>query len=440
MKNNNKGIINVAICVIIMSFCSVFAGCSPSREEVYKNHPKYEIKTATNLPEGSLLVPTNDIRLAPLEEMPVPTKIGEPKNTPLEPYEPKPLLYKGQLKKMWSKNNNLKEEHASGYGVTSDNFEDGWQIQNGSDSGLYDPTTGKKIGARFRYDILDEKNGVAFTENQKSSFPEDTISVDLNSGDILWSLPLNEHHWTFSISDSIFYLGELELDILFTKVNAWTGIPDWTLQRTREGFFFGRYAFTEKYIFVDANEGFDKAPQNYLYRINPETLEIMKIDFKNFNTFFIDNGKLYVISEEGKVLTEMDPETCVPSKTFKIDEYIKGGVLELVEDPNVAFLSVTSKNGNFIFNLKEPKNPIPIDGYADSIWSLKKGWQINKHYGIVYSKKKISWFDFSTGEQYWWIDKADLGLEKGESYDVLECDWRGVLVATRDEVIAFGPP
>ena len=71
---------------------------------------------------------------------------------------------------------------------------------------------------------------------------------------------------------------------------------------------------------------------------------------------------------------------------------------------------------------------------------IKKGWQINKHYGIVYSKKKISWFDFSTGEQYWWIDKADLGLEKGESYDVLECDWRGVLVATSDEIIAFGPP
>ena len=62
------------------------------------------------------------------------------------------------------------------------------------------------------------------------------------------------------------------------------------------------------------------------------------------------------------------------------------------------------------------------------------------HYGLLVTKEKMYGINFETGEQYWWIDKADLGLEKGESYDVLECDWRGVLVATRDEVIAFGPP
>ncbi|HOU08052.1 MAG TPA: hypothetical protein PLX04_06175 [Caldisericia bacterium] len=421
--------------ILLLVFC---AGCSPSREEVYKNHPKYEIKTATNLPKGSLLVPTNDMRLVPLEEMPIPTKIGKPRNTPLEPYEPKPLLYKGQLKKMWSKNN-LKNKDYSGYGVTSDNFEDGWQIQNGSDSGLYDPATGKKIGARFEYYLLDEKNGVAFAEDRNLLyFQRYAVSVSLGLNEEYWRLPLEELDlWVSSKDSSVYYRGNL--DSILLKVNAWTGIPDWELKRGRKGLFFGRYAFTNKYIFIDGDEWFEPT-QYYLYRINPETLEIMKVDFKNFNTFFIDGDRLYVISEEGKVLTEIDPETCVPSKTFKIDEYIKGGVLELVEDPNVAFLSVTSKNGNFIFNLKEPKNPIPIDGYTDSIWSSKKGWQINKHYGIVYSKKKISWFDFSTGEQYWWIDKADLGLEKGESYDVLECDWRGVLVATRDEVIAFGPP
>jgi hypothetical protein len=416
-----------------------FAGCSPSREEVYKNHPKYEIKTATNLPEGSLLVPTNDIRLAPLEEMPVPTKIGEPKNTPLEPYEPKPLLYKGQLKKMWSKNNNLKEEHASGYGVTSDNFEDGWQIQNGSDSGLYDPTTGKKIGARFRYDILDEKNKFAFVENRSLLTPKDyKMLVNVDSDEEIWSLSLNEKdNWIFSNNESTYYMGTL--DIVLTKVNAWTGIPDWELKRGRKGLFFGRYAYTNKYVFIEGDEWLDPK-QYYLYRINPETLEIMKVDVKNYYTFFIDNGKLYAISEEGKVLTEMDPETCVPSKTFKIDEYIKDGVLELVEDPNVAFLSVTSKNGNFIFNLKEPKNPIPIQGPTNNYLYTKTGNKMMNHYGLLVTKEKIYGINFETGEQYWWIDKADLGLEKGESYDVLECDWRGVLVATRDEVIAFGPP
>lgn len=416
-----------------------FAGCSPSREEVYKNHPKYEIKTATNLPKGSLLVPTNDIRLVPLEEMPVPTKIGEPRNTPLEPYEPKPLLYKGQLKKMWSKNNNLKEEHASGYGVTSDNFEDGWQIQNGSDSGLYDPTTGKKIGARFRYDILDEKNKFAFVENRSLLTPKDyKMLVNVDSGEEIWSLSLNEKdNWIFSNNESTYYMGTL--DIVLTKVNAWTGIPDWELKRGRKGLFFGRYAYTSKYVFIEGDEWLDPK-QYYLYRINPETLEIMKVDVKNYYTFFIDNGKLYAISEEGKVLTEMDPETCVPSKTFKIDEYIKGGVLELVEDPNVAFLSVTSKNGNFIFNLKEPKNPIPIQGPTNNYLYTKTGNKMMNHYGLLVTKEKMYGINFETGEQYWWIDKADLGLEKGESYDVLECDWRGVLVATRDEVIAFGPP
>ncbi|MCE5177390.1 MAG: hypothetical protein ABFD23_00020 [Caldisericales bacterium] len=416
-----------------------FAGCSPSREEVYKNHPKYEIKTATNLPKGSLLVPTNDIRLVPLEEMPVPTKIGEPRNTPLEPYEPKPLLYKGQLKKMWNKNNNLKEEHASGYGVTSDNFEDGWQIQNGSDSGLYDPTTGKKIGARFRYDILDEKNKFAFVENRSLLTPKDyKMLVNVDSGEEIWSLSLNEKdNWIFSNNESTYYMGTL--DIVLTKVNAWTGIPDWELKRGRKGLFFGRYAYTSKYVFIEGDEWLDPK-QYYLYRINPETLEIMKVDVKNYYTFFIDNGKLYAISEEGKVLTEMDPETCVPSKTFKIDEYIKGGVLELVEDPNVAFLSVTSKNGNFIFNLKEPKNPIPIQGPTNNYLYTKTGNKMMNHYGLLVTKEKMYGINFETGEQYWWIDKADLGLEKGESYDVLECDWRGVLVATRDEVIAFGPP
>lgn len=336
--------------ILLLVFC---AGCSPSREEVYKNHPKYEIKTATNLPKGSLLVPTNDMRLVPLEEMPIPTKIGKPRNTPLEPYEPKPLLYKGQLKKMWSKNN-LKNKDYSGYGVTSDNFEDGWQIQNGSDSGLYDPATGKKIGARFEYYLLDEKNGVAFAEDRNLLyFQRYAVSVSLGLNEEYWRLPLEELDlWVSSKDSSVYYRGNL--DSILLKVNAWTGVPDWELKRGRKGLFFGRYAFTNKYIFIDGDEWFEPT-QYYLYRINPETLEIMKVDFKNFNTFFIDGDRLYVISEEGKVLTEIDPETCVPSKTFKIDEYIKGGVLELVEDPNVAFLSVTSKNGNFIFNLKEPK-------------------------------------------------------------------------------------
>ena len=416
-----------------------FAGCSPSREEVYKNHPKYEIKTATNLPEGSLLVPTNNIRLVPLEEMPVPTKIGEPRNAPLEPYEPKPLLYKGQLKKIWSKNNNLKKEHASGYGVTSDNFEDGWQIQNGSDSGLYDPATGKKIGARFRYDILDEKNKIAFVENRGLLTPkEHKMFVNVDSGEEIWSLSLNEKdNWIFSKNESVYYMGTL--DIVLTKVNAWTGIPGWELKRDRTGLFFGRYACISRYVFIEGDEWLDPR-QDYLYRINPETLEIMRVDVKNYCTFFIDDGKLYAISEEGKVLTEMDLETCVPSKTFKIDEYIKGGVLELVEDPNVAFLSVKSKNGNFIFNLKEPKNPIPIQGSTNNYLYTRTGNKVMNHYGLLVTKEKIYGINFETGEQYWWIDKADLGLEKGESYDVLECDWRGVLVATRDEVIAFGPP
>lgn len=422
--------------ILLLVFC---AGCSPSREEVYKNRPKYEIKTVTNLPEGSLLVPTNDIKLVPLEEMPVPTKIGEPRNTPLEPYEPKPLLYKGQLKKMWSKNNNLKEEHASGYGVTSDNFEDGWQIQNGPDSGLYDPTTGKKIGARFRYDILDEKNKIAFVENRGLLTPKEyKMLVNVDSGEEIWSLSLNEKdNWIFSKNESVYYMGTL--DIVLTKVNVWTGILDWELKRDRTGLFFGRYACINRYVFIEGDEWLDPR-QDYLYRINPETLEIMKVDVKNYYTFFIDNGKLYTISEEGKVLTEMDPETCVPSRTFKIDEYIKGGVLELVEDPNVAFLSVTSKNGNFIFNLKEPKNPIPIQGLTNNYLYTKTGNKMMNHYGLLITKEKMYGINFETGEQYWWIDKTDLGLEKGESYDVLECDWRGVLVATRDEVIAFGPP
>ncbi len=416
-----------------------FAGCSPSREEVYKNRPKYEIKTATNLPKGSLLVPTNDMRLVPLEEMPVPTKIGEPRNIPLEPYQPKPLLYKGQLKKVWSKNNNLKEEHASGYGVTSDNFEDGWQIQNGSDSGLYDPVTGKKIGARFRYDILDEKNKIAFVENRGLLTPkEHKMLVNVDSGGEIWSLSLNEKdNWIFSKNESVYYMGTL--DIVLTKVNVWTGIPDWELKRDRTGLFFGRYACINRYVFIEGDEWLDPR-QDYLYRINPETLEIMKVDVKNYCTFFIDDGKLYAISEEGKVLTEMDPETCVPSKTFKIDEYIKGGILKLVEDPNVAFLGVVSKNGNFIFNLKEPKNPIPIQGPTNNYLYTKTGNKMMNHHGLLVTKEKMYGIDFETGEQYWWIDKADLGLEKGESYDVLECDWRGVLVATRDEVIAFGPP
>ena len=270
------------VCTILLFiFC---AGCSPSREEVYKNHPKYEIKTATNLPKGSLLVPTNDMRLVPLEEMPIPTKIGKPRNTPLELYEPKPLLYKGQLKKMWSKNN-LKNKDYSGYGVTSDNFEDGWQIQNGSDSGLYDPATGKKIGARFEYYLLDEKNGVAFAEDRNLLyFQRYAVSVSLGLNEEYWRLPLEELDlWVSSKDSSVYYRGDL--DSILLKVNAWTGVPDWELKRGRKGLFFGRYAFTNKYIFIDGDEWFEPT-QYYLYRINPETLEIMKVDFKNFNTFF----------------------------------------------------------------------------------------------------------------------------------------------------------
>jgi len=168
------------------------------------------------------------------------------------------------------------------------------------------------------------------------------------------------------------------------------------------------------------------------YRINLDTLEVMKLKFDSDLCVFglvVHDDFVYISS--GDIIQKMDPETGVIIKVFVINDFLENyNSFGYIYD-GLFWCIGTGKA--YAFNVDSPKKKVATGGMMLSVRRQHYNNPEWDRYCFV-DDETIYALDHASNSKLWWIPLDELG----DDPSILIADWRGVLVAHGKKISAYG--
>ncbi len=483
-----KGFVLAVLIVVFVSIIGCAGGKSPSEELPPKLPPRQvniqkEFNITTNLPKGSILVPTNDYKMI-LDIIAVKQKNpAEQIDHLFQAWEPQPTKLKNKLTKLWSLelnkdigNEDDREKHFNEsipwIKAKYETLSEGWFIHFFNVQGVYDCSNGRKLEGVH--------GGIGYSDVHSDWMfggPFDLESLeqyDLSYPIACWDKKLGTIRWMLSsISDdgkrdyfvhngAVYFNGPYDL----TKVDAWTGIVEWQINfKVPETSDFDTDLMAPIYWQVSDNYFWllnfttDFQKDIAVYRLNPETLEIMKVKLDLVGGVVANGDKVCIIYDSFKK-TMIIGENGVPQGGSLVPEVIQ----KQVDEKTLAFLLAMPYRNKFVFGYepdfktnKEPNNNsifyVPESTYKPYLFDpftkedpvlVPKDLKMTDHKQkfpfllwkdfYIEDDKNFYGFDIESGQKTWSIPKSELGPNPA----IAISDWRGVLVVDDKQITAWG--
>ncbi len=485
-----KGFVLAILVVVSLIGCT--GGQSPSEEPRPKLPPRQvniqrEIKAATNLPKGSLLVSTDDFKPTadltpkmPNAFTPMNVFSGKQGDHLFQPWTPKPMMNeRRELSKLWSLDIDNQYIKKTGYDkyeeetllwmlTKYETLPEGWLIRYMNIKGVFDPKTGAKIE--------NIKGGIGVSDLYSSYMiggPSELGDANESSPALdyslrCWNKKTNELRWKISnvvqrggifASDGCIYL---LTNISLAKIDAWTGTVEWSISDDTNGrspiwspFY---WQFTEHYMWLlypREGSSVDEYRKNLtVCRLDPERLELMRINIGSVDGIVVKDNVICIVHDKINKMTFID-EQGVPQESVDVPEDVKTLIkpnnniskesLEMLLPFGRSFISggymlFGSGDDNihpFLFNPFTNNDPV----------LLPKNLKMTDSKQLYFPFPLLSWSDFYTqdneyfygfdvneGKKTWSIPKSELGPNPA----IAISDWRGVLVQDENQMTAWG--
>ncbi len=368
-KEMKKGLVLTVLIVVSLVGCA--GGKLPSEGPPPKLPPRQvniqnEIKSATNLPQGSLLEPTQDFKSA--YDVPgnlqknffTPNLVtpGTQNNHLFQAWIPDPMNHKGTLTKLWSLDTDWSYINRIGreqyekdidpwVGATIDTLPEGWLIHVLNIQGVQDAKNGKKI-ANLRggvgiseihsefmfgkpYELQEIKEISAF-------MPAPFLCWNKRTGGVRWrivntGISKGKIYFVYNGAIYLFLLGDC-----LAKIDAWTGTIEWAIK-------VNPAPPTPPYVYDIAVPYYWQFSSNYMWllyftdeygkninvcRLDTEKLEIMRVKLGNIQGVMAKDNKVCIVHDNFKKVTVLS-EDGIPQNVIEVPKEITGQLKEKKE-------------------------------------------------------------------------------------------------------------
>lgn len=336
---------------LMTAFLLFLAGCGEAvnremLEKTLSNVEKHSITNDETFIGGSLLGPAKGYSIPRKSEYPVPDKIGHEnyENIMQQPF----AICMNTRDYLVKFKNTHKDANLYDFRATINPYSIVLKVDDKRVSWVGDKKVSKKVphGA-----IFDSKRKI-YGEMDRDMF----ACWDVDSDNIFWSLRLgNSKMLGFSYKTSLFIVVDSKK---LLSVGANTGLPNWMVDfggKTIEDVYD-----CDEYLWVIVQKNFyDKD----VYRINLEKNKISQLNFPKIQDFFVLNfleNKVYLLHDNNKVVTCIDPETGLKEKDYKFQVGKNYGrfLSKKTDHP----LSFRMEEKYYLINIFLPEKPTRLPG------------------------------------------------------------------------------
>ncbi len=386
-----------------------------------------ELGASTGLPKDSHLIPTTDWESVKLEDLPKPVKLGDKWATDLVVWKPDYIKTKTKLTKKWEKSTNQFD------GPITHSYPQGWFVEGT----VYDPEVGNNKDNQdnaILYDAVDRIGFFMVDATPQYSLNEKRVfCYDLKSKEIRWHYDGYINLIPFAIGNNVFLRGS---GGTFIALDCWSGLPLWAINPVdmkqkmlfKKAESYGSYIWLETETHIsdgDTSRSSDDMLK-HLYRFDPKTFEMMKVNIPDIYRFTMIEDKVFVYSEKNTKLTILN-QNGAPTFEYDLKPHYKNARFSYGND----YHPLAALIGGIIyyFNLNDPGRPVYLNGNLVYVGNLNNSrWDY-----CLDASDGIYGFDGLTGDKTWFIDRNDIGFNA----KVLVADWRGVLVYDDGKLKAF---
>jgi len=353
--------------------------------------------------------------------------ISNPEIESFENWKPEPFEKDGRLTKVWERKTPMCVGES---GVVYPNF---WLFNCEEEVFGYDPIENKELDTQDQLGktiFIDDKQKLTIRSLDRDEADYDSIAMMDFEGNIHWSLrELNARDpryivcgkWLIIGHDNVGYciydLENLEFATCLSCTND-----------DSINYFNYVQVFNDKYFWSLWTDIL--AYDRILYRINPETLEVLRYDIERPQRVSLVDGKLMIISNDSKSIYITDPETGVLENELKLEDHISGAEFTAISPSDHPFVCEVAEKEKYIFNPFNPGNSFKVDYHIDTSYyneGMWYGW--HNYYG--YDGKSIYGINTYSGKRTWEIPMSEFPEAADSEYfdiDVVAIDECGVMV------------